>query len=207
MKKVGLYTRVSRYDKDQNPENQLIKLREFAAGHGWEIVKIYIDHASGAKTSRTGFDQMLKDARARRFSAILIVRIDRLARSTRHLLNIVDDLTKRGVELICTDQEIDTTTPSGKLLFTVLGAVSEMELDLIRERTKDGLARAVADGKRLGRPPSPALTERILELKQEGHSLREIGDTVGLSHQAVKQRLRRDRVQKRVELTRGGQTG
>jgi len=158
MTTVGLYARVSRHDKDQNPENQLIKMREFAARHGWETFRTYIDYASGAKTSRPGFDQMLRDARARWFDVIIIVRLDRLARSTRQLLNVVDDLTKRGVELICTDQDIDTTTPSGRLLFTVLAGVSELELDLIRERTKDGLARARAEGKRLGRPPSPALT-------------------------------------------------
>lgn len=204
--RVGLYARVSRHDKDQNPENQLIKMKEFVARHGWEIFRIYIDRASGAKTSRPGFDQMLRDARARWFDVIVIVRLDRLARSTRQLLNVVDDLTKRGVELICTDQDIDTTTPSGKLLFTVLAGVSELELDLIRERTKDGLARARAEGKRLGRPPSPAFTERIVALREEGRSLREIGDIVGLSHQAVKQRLRRDRVQKRVENPRGGQS-
>lgn len=203
--RVGLYARVSRHDKDQNPENQLIKMREFVARHGWEIFRIYIDRASGAKTSRPGFDQMLRDARARWFDVIVIVRLDRLARSTRQLLNVFDDLTKRGVELICTDQDIDTTTPSGKLLFTVLAGVSELELDLIRERTKDGLARARAEGKRLGRPPSPAVTKRIVALREEGRSLREIGDIVGLSHQAVKQRLRRHRVQKRVENSRGGQ--
>lgn len=195
---VALYARVSRHDKDQNPENQLIKLREFASCHGWEVYATYVDYASGAKTSRPGFDKMLRDARARRFDAILIVRIDRLARSTRHLLNVLEDLRMRGVELVCTDQEIDTTTPAGKLLFTVLGAVSELELDLIRERTRDGLARARAEGKRLGRPPSSVLMEHILELRKEGLSLREIGKSVGLSHQAVKQRLRRNRVQKRA---------
>lgn len=201
--KVALYARVSKHDKEQNPENQLIKMKEFVARNGWEIYKIYIDHASGAKTSRPGFDQMLRDARARRFSAIIIVRVDRLARSTRQLLNIVEDLKKKCIELICTDQDIETMTPTGKMLLTVLAGVSELELDLIRERTKDGLARARAEGKRLGRPPSPVLTERILELREEGKSLREIGEIVGLSHQAVKQRLRRNRVQKLVEKPEG----
>ncbi|HEY3419937.1 MAG TPA: recombinase family protein [Methanomassiliicoccales archaeon] len=197
--KVGLYARVSRHDKDQNPENQIIKLREFVERHGWKIHDTYIDFASGAKTTRIGFDQMLRDARARRFDAILVVRIDRLARSTRQLLNLLDDMRQKGVELICTDQQIDTTTSAGKLLFTVLGAVSELELDLIRERTKDGLVRARAEGKKLGRPPSTAKTDQIMKLRAEGLSLREIGKVVGLSHQAVKQRLRRNRVQKRSE--------
>jgi DNA invertase Pin-like site-specific DNA recombinase len=149
--RVALYARVSRHDKDQNPENQLIKLRSFAERHQWTVYREYVDYASGAKPSRPQFDEMLRDARARRFDAIVIVRIDRLARSTRHLLNVLESLQGFGVDLICTDQEIDTKSPAGKLPFTVLGAVSELELDLIRERTKDGLARARAQGKRLGR--------------------------------------------------------
>ena len=172
--RIALYARVSRFDKDQNPENQLIKLRSFAERHQWAVYREYVDYASGAKPSRPQFDEMLSDARARQFDAILIVRIDRLARSTRHLLNILEELQHFGADLICTDQEIDTKSPAGKLLFTILGAVSELELDLIRERTKDGLARARAQGKRIGRPPNPARTEEILKLRTEGLSLRQI---------------------------------
>jgi putative DNA-invertase from lambdoid prophage Rac len=93
------------------------------------------------------------------------------------------------------DQDIDTKSPSGRLLFTVLGAVAELELELIRERTKDGLARARAQGKRIGRPPNPAKSQEIEALKAQGLSLKEIGNKVGMSRQAVKQRLRRARVQ------------
>lgn len=198
--KVALYARVSRVDKDQNPENQLIKLREYARKHGWDIFEEYVDHASGAKTSRPSFDRMIRAGRARRFDAIVVVRIDRLARSTRHLLNILEDLDQHGVALVCTDQEIDTKSPAGRLLFTILGAVSELELDLIRERTKDGLARARAQGKRLGRPPSTVKNEEIRALRAQGKSLREIGLELGISHQAVKQRLRRERIQKGVGI-------
>jgi DNA invertase Pin-like site-specific DNA recombinase len=196
--KVALYARVSRADKDMNPENQLIKLRGFADRHSWEVAGEYVDYASGAKPSRLRFDVMLSEARARRFDAILVVRLDRLARSSRHLLNLLEELQGFGVDLICTDQEIDTKSPAGKLLFTVLGAVAELELDLIRERTKDGLTRAKAQGKRLGRPPKPEMTEEILRLKAQGLSLRQIGELLGISHQSVKQRLRRATVQNRV---------
>jgi DNA invertase Pin-like site-specific DNA recombinase len=197
--KVALYARVSRVDKDQNPENQLIKLREYVLRHGWEIFEVYVDYASGAKTSRPSFDRMIKDGRARRYDAVVVVRIDRLARSTRHLLNILEGLDRHGLALVCTDQDIDTKSPGGRLLFTILGAVSELELDLIRERTKDGLARARAQGKRLGRPPKPIKNDEIRALRAQGKSLRQIGLELGISHQAVKQRLRRERVQKGVD--------
>ncbi|OPY30852.1 MAG: hypothetical protein A4E32_02177 [Methanomassiliicoccales archaeon PtaU1.Bin124] len=187
--RVALYPRVSRSDKDQNPENQLIKLREFVIRKGWTIYGEYVDFASGAAPSRPAFDRMMAEARGRHFDIILVVRIDRMARSVNQLLNILEKLNNYGVSLICTDQDIDTNSPTGKLLFTILGAVAELELELIRERTKDGLARAKAQGKRLGRPPNPALTEQITRMREEGLSYREIGLQVGLSHQAVKKRL------------------
>jgi len=204
MVRVALYARVSRPDKNQNGEkkqtneNQLLKLRAFATARAYAIIGEYSDEASGASPHREGLERMLKDAYAHRFDAILIVRLDRLARSTRHLLNLLSDLQGYGVDLVCSDQEIDTKSPAGKLLFTVLGAVAELERELISERTKDGLARARAHGKRLGRPPKPELAEQIAELRAQGLSLRQIGEKVGLSHQAVKQRLRRARVQNRV---------
>lgn len=196
---VALYARVSRYDRDQDPENQLRKLRDFADRHGWDVYAEFWDYASGAKPSRPQFDKMLREGRARHYDAVVVVRIDRLARSTRHLLNLLEEMQHYGVDLICTDQEIDTKSPTGRLLITVLGAVAELELELIRDRTKDGLARARAQGKRLGRPPNPARTEEILWLREQGFSLRQIGRRLGMSHQGVKQRLRRARLQKGLE--------
>jgi DNA invertase Pin-like site-specific DNA recombinase len=193
--RVALYARVSRADKDQDPENQLIKLRDYATRIGWEIFAEYKDFASGAAPSRPSLDRMLREGRARHFDIILVVRLDRLARSTRQLLNLLEELDRYGVALVCSDQQIETKSPAGKLLFTVLGAVAELELELIRERTKDGLARARAQGKRIGRPPNQARTEEIIALRSQGFSLGEIGKKVGMSRQAVKQRLRRTRVQ------------
>ena len=194
--KVALYARVSRHDKRQTNENQLLKLRAFAAARGYEIAGEYPDEASGANPHRLGLERLVKDAYAHRFNAILIVRLDRLARSTKQLLTILEEMDRFGVALVCSDQDIDTKSPAGKLLFTVLGAVAELELELIRERTKDGLARARAQGKRLGRPPKPEMTEEIMRLRAQGLSLRQIGAQLGMSHQSVKQRLRRARVQK-----------
>lgn len=196
--RVALYARVSRTDKDQDPESQLFKLREYAKRHQWEIYTEFHDYVSGAAPVKPALEKMLREGRGRHYDAVLIVRLDRLARSTKQLLTLLEDLDRFGVALVCTDQEIDTKSPSGKLLFTVLGAVAELELDLIRERTKDGLARAKAQGKRLGRPPKPEMTEEILRLRAQGFSLRQVAGQVGLSHQTVKQRLRRAGLQNRV---------
>jgi len=189
--KVALYARVSRADKDQDPENQLIRLRNFAQSHDWEIYQEYVDYASGAQSQRPALDRMLKDAKGHRFSAILVVRLDRIGRSVLNLHNLLQELNRYKIDLICSDQaEIDTTTPHGKLLFSILGAIAEFELELIRDRTKDGLKRAITQGKRLGRPPAPVKTEDIIKMRAEGLSLREISKKLGISHQAVKKRLR-----------------
>ena len=202
--KVALYARVSRHDKDQDPDNQLMKLRSFIESHGWAVYGEYVDMKSGADASRPDLDRMLKAARGHAFSAIIIVRLDRIGRSVKNLLNLIDDLKRFNVELICTDQEIDTSTPTGKLLFTLLGAVSEFELELIRDRTKDGLARAklhgTKSGKPIGRPPFAVSTEEIIALRESGMSLRIIGEKVGMSHQGVKKRLRQASATKRVEI-------
>lgn len=196
--KVALYARVSQADKDQDPENQLIKLRNFAQSYNWEIYQEYVDYASGSQASRPALDRMLSDARAHRFNAVVVVRLDRIGRSVRNLHNLLLELHRFNVDLICTDQDINTWSPTGKLIFTILGTISEFELVLIRDRTKDGLVRALAQGKRLGGPPNPARTEEILRLRAEGLTLREIGRRLGISHQGVKQRLRRHRLQNRV---------
>jgi DNA invertase Pin-like site-specific DNA recombinase len=197
--KVALYARVSTHDKEQDPENQLIKLRDFVERRGWAVYGEFIDMRSGGQSSRPDLDRMLKAAKAHWFDAIVIVRIDRLGRSVRNLHNLLAELQHSGIALICTDQDIDTSSPAGRLLFTVLGAVSELELDLIRDRTKDGLARARLQGKRIGRPPFAVSTDDILALKAQGMSLREIGERVGMSHQGVKKRLRQAAVTNRVE--------
>lgn len=195
--RVAIYARVSRADKDQDPENQLRKLRELAQRRGYEIYAEFHDYISGGAPMKPALDKMLAEGRARHYDAIFIVRLDRLARSVKQLLTILEELDHYGLALICADQEIDTKSPTGRLLFTVLGAVAELELELIRERTKDGLAKARAQGKTLGRRPDKALNEQIGALKAQGLSLREIATRLGMSYESVKQRLRRARVQNR----------
>ena len=200
--RVALYSRVSRHDKDQNPENQLIKLREFASRHGWTIVKEYKDYASGADPSRPDLDKMLSAARGRLFDAVLAVRVDRVGRSVPNLHNIARDLQHYGVDLVFSDQDIDTTTASGMLVFTIFGAVAQFELELIRDRTLDGLATARLKGKRFGRPRYPVSTDEIRKLREEGLTLRQIAERVGMSHAGVKKRLRIDRATKGVQIER-----
>jgi DNA invertase Pin-like site-specific DNA recombinase len=195
--RVALYARISRSDKGQDLNNQLLKLREYAARQGWAIFNEYSDCASGAAPSRPMLDKMRREARGRHFDVVLVVRIDRIARSTCHLLNLCEELKQNGVDLACTDQVFDTSSSLGRMMFTVLGAVAEFELDLIRERTKDGLARARAQGKRLGRPPKTESLGKMIALKADGLSCRQISEEMGMSRSAVRQRLRRDKIQKR----------
>jgi len=198
--KIALYARISRHDKDQDPQTQMVKLKEFAQRHDWIVVKEYIDVASGAQPSRPGLDDMLRDARAGHFKAILAVRIDRIGRSVVNLKNIVEELSHDRVDLICIDQDIDTSSSAGKFFFTILAAVAEFELDLIRDRTLDGLSRARAQGKKLGRPRYPVLTDDILRLRADGLSLQQIALKVGMTRAGVKKRLRASGDTKRVEI-------
>lgn len=189
--KVALYARVSKADDSQNPENQVMRLREYADAQGWEVYgEPYIDYASGADAFRPALNRMMNDARAHRFVVVLVVKIDRIARSAVNLLNLLKDLESRGVGFECTDQPISTNESTGRFLVTVLGAVAELERELISERTKAGLARAVAQGKRLGHPPIDIDVARVRALRGMGWSYRQIAQEFGVSHQTIKNRLR-----------------
>lgn len=162
-KRAAIYGRVS--TDGQTTENQIIALNEVAARRGWEIVEVYTDHGiSGAKgrEKRPAFDRMLKDASRRKFDVVMAFAIDRMGRSLRDLIDTIEHLEATGVDLYLDQQAIDTTTPAGKLLFQVTGAFAEFERGMIRQRVKAGLARARAQGKRLGRPMIDPKTERAI---------------------------------------------
>jgi len=198
--KVALYARVSKADESQDPENQLMRLRAYAKDREWEVHREYVDHASGADANRPELGQMLKDARARRFGLVLTIKIDRIARSSLNLKQIIAELEGRGIKFECTDQPFSTNTPTGKLLFGILGEIAEFERALIIERTKAGLARARAQGKRLGHPRlevgwkgHPRVDfARVHALRAQGMSYRVIAKQLGVSHQTVKNRLRNE---------------
>jgi DNA invertase Pin-like site-specific DNA recombinase len=151
--RVVLYARVSTSDKDQNPETQLMKLRTFAADRNMIVVGEFFDKASGTDPNRPKWKNEVKPLlRSGKADALVVVRLDRIMRSTKELLTFISDLEGWGRALICTDQPIETNTAVGRLMITLLGAFAEFEREIIAERVNDGLARARKEGKTLGRP-------------------------------------------------------
>jgi DNA invertase Pin-like site-specific DNA recombinase len=149
--KVAIYARVSTVD--QQPENQLQELRRYVAARGWEPVE-YIDHGiSGTRESRPALDRMLKDARRRRIDQVVVWRLDRLGRSLRHLIVTLAELDELQVGFVSINEGIDLGTPAGRLQMHILAAIAEFERGRLVERVRAGLARAKAQGRRLGRPP------------------------------------------------------
>jgi len=150
MKKAGLYLRVS--TADQTTLNQELELKKYCENNNLEIYKLYKDEGiSGSKTSRPQLDLMLQDMRNRLFDVLVVWKFDRLGRSTKHLLQVLEELKKKGVRLIATSQNVDTFTPMGKFFFTIMSGFAEMEREMIIERIKLGLARRKKQGKPLGR--------------------------------------------------------
>lgn len=155
-KKVALYARVSTRDKDQNPDTQLIQLKKYAELREWTIFDTYVDQESGRhekKAKRLEFQRLLDDAHKRKFDILLVFRYSRFARSTKDLINALDDFEELGIDFVSYSENIDTTTSHGKFFFTMIGAFAQLESDTIGENVKAGLARARQEGKRLGRPP------------------------------------------------------
>jgi DNA invertase Pin-like site-specific DNA recombinase len=187
-RQAGIYARVSTLE--QQPENQIGPLKAFACARGW-LVKEFIDHGvSGAKERRPALDALMSAARTRKIDVIVVVKLDRLARSVHHLLTIARELEALGIDLVVLDQQLDTSTPAGRLLFNVLGAISEFERDLIRDRVLAGLRRAKAEGRRLGRPRKHQVdVRRVQELVATGISVRAIGRKLGVHPMVVRRSL------------------
>jgi DNA invertase Pin-like site-specific DNA recombinase len=189
--RVALYARVSTTGKGQDPELQLDELRLVAAQRAWIIVDAYTDVGiSGTKDRRPQLDRMLDDARAGRFDVIVVFKLDRLARSLRHLLTMSEDLASWGVGLISIhDPGVDSTSASGRLLFQVLGAFGEFEAAIIKERVVAGVRRAQAAGKHCGRPRKDLELRPALAMLREGRSLRDVAAILGVSRTTLRRRL------------------
>jgi DNA invertase Pin-like site-specific DNA recombinase len=140
---------------------------------------------SGAKDRRPELDRLMTDARRRRFDIVLVARFDRFARSTRHLILALEEFQSLGVDFISLNESIDTSTPMGKMIFTVIGAVAELERSLIRERVMMGLERAKRQGKRLGRPQKLVDREQVARLRARGLTLRQIALTLNVSKDKI----------------------
>ena len=157
-RRVALYARVSTRDKEQDPELQLVPLREYLAARGWQATEYVDQAAAGDLAHRTAWARLLADATQRKVDLVMVWKLDRAFRSTLHALSTLRDLDHHGVGFASlTQPELDTTSPTGRLVFTILAAVAEMERELIRDRVREGMRQAAAKGARIGRPE---VTER-----------------------------------------------
>jgi DNA invertase Pin-like site-specific DNA recombinase len=180
--RTALYARVSTSDKGQDPEMQLRELREYCERRGLSITGEYVDVGiSGSKDSRPELNRLMLDAAKRKFDAVVVWRFDRFARSVSHLLRALETFRSVGIEFVSYSEAIDTSTPVGKMTFTVLGAVAELERSLIIERVRAGVRNAKAKGKRLGRPRVAVDRGRIVRLRQSGASWAVVCRETGLS--------------------------
>ena len=167
-----------------------VDLRTYCSARGFELLREYVDVSqSGAKDSRPELNKLMDNARKRQFDAIVVWRFDRFARSTKHLLSALEEFRSLGIQFISYQENIDTSSALGQALFTIVSAVAQLERDLIRERVSAGIRNARANGKKLGRPKSGVDRERILELKAQGQSLRQIAATLGVGYGTVRVRL------------------
>src|SRR5664280_2076733 len=188
--RVALYARVSTCN-GQSPEMQLAELREYASRRGWEVFSEYVDLGiSGSKESRPELNRLMANAHRRNFDVVLCWKVDRFGRSLKHLVNALADLDSYGVAFVSLRDNLDLSTPTGRLMFQIIGAMAEFELSLTKERVKCGLVNARANGKRLGRPRRVTDGDRILQMKAEGASLREIANAMGIGYGTVRKRLR-----------------
>lgn len=184
--RLALYGRCSTNEQSVAP--QLDALRTYAEARRADVIGEYMDHGiSGAQDRRPALDEMMSKAKVRAFDAVVCVKLDRLARSVRHLTSLAAELEAFGVDLVVLDQAIDTSSPAGRLLFNVLGSIAEFERDLIRERTEAGRSLAKKRGVQFGRPR--LLTDRqrarVGRLRAAGHSIRAIAEQLGVSKSLV----------------------
>lgn len=190
--KVAAYARVSTNNHHQDPEVQLRDIRAFCQFKGWEIVETFIDKGvSGAKASRPALNRMMADAEAKKFDAVVVWKFDRFARSASHMLKALETFNSRGLAFASVTENIDTSTPTGKMVFTVLAAVAEMERSITVERIHAGLRHARAKGKKLGprfqhQIDLAAVRERIVN----GESVRGIAKTLKVSTALLALRLK-----------------
>jgi len=188
--RVALYARVS--TTDQSTDSQLLDLRRYTQERNWHVFREYCDNGiSGTKDSRPALNELMNDAKKRRFDVVLVWRFDRFARSTKHLILALEEFRNLGIDFVSYQENIDTSSPLGSAIFTIISAVAQLERDIIAERVKAGLRRAVEGGKRLGRPNGTSFdVEAIHRLRRGGLSLMQIAKALNTSKSSVARLLK-----------------
>jgi DNA invertase Pin-like site-specific DNA recombinase len=187
MKRVALYLRVSTVD--QHPETQVLDLRQLVTQRDLKIVQEYTDKISGTRARRPGLDQLLADARRGQFDVVMVWAFDRMARSVKHLLEVLDELNHLNVEFVSFRENIDTGGPLGRALIVIIGAIAELERNLIVERVRAGMRRARLEGRRIGRPPLDVDRDALIRDRRRGHSLSQLAKTYRISRASVARML------------------
>jgi DNA invertase Pin-like site-specific DNA recombinase len=184
--------RISTKGHGQTTDTQALALREYAERQGFQIVDEYADEGiSGSKDRRPQLDRLMADARKRRFDAVLVARFDRFARSTKHLVLALEEFSSLGIDFISLNESIDTSTPMGRMVFTVIAAVGELERSIIQERVLAGVDRARRQGKRFGRPTVIVDRDKIATMKASGQSIKSIAKESGIARATVRSILAR----------------
>ena len=180
MKKAIIYARVS--TRDQNPQMQIKDLRKYVKARKLKLIREYVDYASGSDNGRTNYLKLIDDVRKRKCDVVVVWKFDRFARSTKELINALEEFKLLGVDFISFQENVDTSTPAGKVLFTMISAFAEFEREVIRERVIAGMKAAKEKGKRIGRPPIKKYqVDEVKKLKSKGIPWREIIKRVGIS--------------------------
>ena len=188
MKRSAIYLRVS--TSDQTVENQRLAVESYCKLQGWKVVKVYEDvGVSGAQDRREGLDSLKADVAKGRYDVVLVWKFDRLARSTTHLLETLSLFQRYGTDFVSTTEAVDTSTPTGKMVFVFLGAISEFERALITERVRCGLERAKSQGVRLGRPRVGFDVNEAVRLKHEGRSWSQLAKQLGVSSATLRRMI------------------
>ena len=185
MVRAAIYARVSTLT-GQSPQMQLDVLREYAAKRALEVVAEFVDHGvSGARDHRPELERLMGGARQRAFDVVLVYRFDRFARGVRHLVSALDEFQALGVEFVSYSESLDTSTPMGRAMFSIIAALAELERNIVVERSAEGQRRARARGVHVGRPRRVVDVARVLELRAEGKSLRAVSRATGASRTVI----------------------
>ena len=183
MKRAAIYTRVS--GVDQNVATQLCDLRPLAKARGYEVVGEYTDMISGAKAKRPGLDKLMSDAQRGRFDVVLVWAFDRMARSVRHFLEVLDDLTRLNISFVSFRENIDTDSALGRAMIVIVGAISELERSLIVERVRAGMRRAKLEGRQIGRARLDINRQQVIKDRRGGMSLTAVAKRHSISRASV----------------------